>query len=65
METDLGYPALANRFSSKEWAERGKTDLIESATARKEAILSKPSRAQFDPALDQAIREKFNIHLPR
>ena len=64
MESDHVYPALANRSSPKEWDELGKPDLIKNATARKEEILSKPSRARFDPILDQAIRAKFNIHLP-
>ncbi len=63
METDHVYPTLANRHSPKEWVERGKPDLIQNATARKEAILSAPSRAQFDPELDRAIRAQFNIHL--
>ena len=63
MEADHVYPALGNRMSPKEWAELGKPDLIENATARKEQILAERASARFDPALDAAIRTKFNIHL--
>ncbi len=64
MESDHVYPVLGNRMSPKEWAEMGKPDLIENATLRKEEILGTRAKARFDPALDAAIREKFNIHLP-
>ena len=63
MERDFVYPALGDRTSPKEWAERGKPDLIAKAIARKEAILSLPSRARLDPVADRAIRERFRIHL--
>ena len=64
MQTDHVYPALGDRTSPKEWAELERPDLVKKATARKEEILSERSAAQFDPALDAAIRAKFNIHLP-
>ena len=61
---DHVYPALGDRSSPKEWVELGKPNLVKKATARKEAILSEPSAARFDPMLDKAIRERFTIHLP-
>ncbi len=64
MQSDYVYPRLGDRTSPKEWAETGKPSLIDAAIARKEAILAQPSRAQFDSALDQALRARFNIHLP-
>ncbi|MGJ8625339.1 MAG: trimethylamine methyltransferase family protein [Sulfitobacter sp.] len=64
MEADHVYPTLGNRMSPKEWAEMGKPDLIENATARKDQILAERAKARFDPALDATIRAKFNIHLP-
>ncbi|MEP3440448.1 MAG: trimethylamine methyltransferase family protein [Sulfitobacter sp.] len=64
MQSDHCYPTYGNRMSPKEWVERDKPDLLESATARKHEILNAPSAAMFDPALDRAIRAKFNIHLP-
>lgn len=63
MQSDHFYPSLGDRTSPKEWAENDKPDLIEQAVAKKEAILSEPSRAMFDPVTDLAIRQKFNIHL--
>jgi len=64
MQTDYIYPVLADRSSPKEWQERGKPDLVEGATARKEAILSERALARFDPVTDAAIRARFNIQLP-
>ena len=64
MQTEYVYPAIADRSSPKEWVERGRPDLVEQATARKEAILKERSAARFDPATDAAIRARFNIHLP-
>lgn len=63
METDFVYPALGDRTSPKEWEEVGKPDLIENATARKDAILAEPSMASLDPITDRAIRERFPIKL--
>ncbi len=64
MQTEYIYPEIADRTSPKEWDENNRPDLIENAVARKEKILSETSAARFDPTLDVAIREKFNIHLP-
>ena len=64
MQADYVYPNFGDRTSPKEWAELGKPDLIAKAVARKEQILSERPAARFDSALDMAIREKFNIHLP-
>jgi trimethylamine--corrinoid protein Co-methyltransferase len=63
MQRDYVYPVLGNRASPKEWVEQGQPILVEKATERKEAILSKPSRAAFAPDLDAKIRSTFNIHL--
>jgi len=63
METDYVYPFLGDRSSPKEWEELNKPDLISNASARKEMILSQPSRAKFGAGLDAAIREKFPIKL--
>lgn len=64
MQSDNVYPALGNRMSPKEWAENDKPDLLQNATARKEAILAQVSPARFDPVLDAEIRARFNIYLP-
>ncbi len=64
MQADHVYPTLGNRMSPKEWAENDKPDLIQNAIARTQALLATPTPAKFDPALDKAIRDRFNIHLP-
>ncbi len=64
MQKDFVYPTLGDRTSPKEWAENDKPDLIQNAIKRKEALLSTPSPAAFDPQLDRSLREAFNIHLP-
>ena len=64
MQTEYVYPATANRFSPKEWDEKGKPDLVAEARRRKEAILSRPAAARFAPDVDAAIRARFRIHLP-
>ncbi len=63
MQADYVYPIFGDRTSPKEWAELGKPDLLDKATARKEEILRTPSPARFDPLLDAELRSKFNIHL--
>ncbi|MEM6307778.1 MAG: trimethylamine methyltransferase family protein, partial [Pseudomonadota bacterium] len=63
MQSDFVYPGMGDRTSPKEWAENDKPDLIEKAIARKKDILAQPSAVAFDPLLDRAIRDKFNIHL--
>jgi trimethylamine--corrinoid protein Co-methyltransferase len=63
MQSDYVYPELGDRTSPKEWAEIGKPNLVEKAIKRKEELLATRSKAAFDPATDQAIRAKFNIHL--
>ena len=64
MESDYVYPTTGERMSPKEWVEKGKPDLNQSAIARKEEILATRSAARFEPELDQELRAAFNIHLP-
>ncbi|MCH2076473.1 MAG: trimethylamine methyltransferase family protein [Rhodobacteraceae bacterium] len=64
MQRDFVYPEHGDRMSPKEWDENGKPDLIETAKARTAALLANPSTAAFDPVLDAALRDRFNIHLP-
>ncbi len=64
MESDYQYPTTGERMSPKEWAEKDKPDLNQTAIARKEQILSQRSPARFDPMLDEKLRSAFNIHLP-
>jgi len=61
MQTEYVYPALGNRMSPKEWVEAGRPELLARTIARKEELLAKMGNV-LDPALDAAVRARFNIH---
>lgn len=65
MQTEYFYPEVANRLSPKEWEEAQKPVLVAQATKRKNHILSTHFPAYIPEALDKALRERFNICLPR
>ncbi len=65
MQKEYVYPLVANRMSPKEWAEAGKPDLVERATARKREILATYFPEYLPREIDQAIRAKHDIKLPR
>ena len=65
MQTDYFYPEVGDRSSPKEWLERNRPVLIETAIARKKEILSRPSRALLPPEVDEAVRAAFPIRLDR
>ena len=59
------YPALGNRMSPKEWNEAGKPDIVERATAKKKEILTTYYPDYIPEAIDDLIRAKHDIKLPR
>ncbi len=63
MQTDYFYPDIGDRSSPKEWLERNKPVLIETAIAKKKEILGEPSLALLPPEIDAAIRAEFPIRL--
>ncbi len=65
MQRDYFYPDLANRFSPKEWAEKGKPDIIQLAVQRKRDVLDNVFPALIDEETDEWIRERFAIHLDK
>ncbi|MCP4184711.1 MAG: trimethylamine methyltransferase family protein [Hyphomicrobiales bacterium] len=65
MQTEYIYPVIGDRTSPKEWAEVGKPDLLEAATAEKKRILSIPNQVSLPYQIDKAIREKHPIRLPK
>ncbi|MGB3502796.1 MAG: trimethylamine methyltransferase family protein [Mesorhizobium sp.] len=66
MQTEYFYPAVADRFSPKEWGERGKPDLLQRAIAEKRRILSTHFPNHISRVLDDALRARFDrIMLPR
>ena len=65
MQTEYVYPHLANRMSPKEWNEAGKPDILKKAIARKTEILSSHYPIYIPPDIDEMIRAKHDIKLPR
>jgi trimethylamine--corrinoid protein Co-methyltransferase len=65
MQKEYVYPHVANRMSPKEWNEAGKPDLVRTAARKKREILSTYYPAYIPRAIDDAIRAKHDIKLPR
>ena len=61
MQTEYIYPKVGNRMSPKEWVEAGQPLLLDTAIARKNAILASAG-CQVSPEIDTAIRSRFNIY---
>jgi trimethylamine--corrinoid protein Co-methyltransferase len=65
MQREYIYPLLGNRMSPKEWYEAGKPDIVERATAKKREILSTYFPDYLPRAIDDALRARHDIKLPR
>jgi trimethylamine---corrinoid protein Co-methyltransferase len=65
MEREYIYPKIANRMSPKEWNEAGKPDIVKVAAARKREILTTYYPNYLPRELDDRIRAKHDIKLPR
>lgn len=65
MQKEYVYPHVANRMSPKEWNEAGKPDLVARAAAKKREILSTYYPEYIPRAIDEAIRARHDIKLPR
>ena len=65
MQKEYIYPQIANRMSPKEWLEAGKPDLIQRAAARKREILTTWYPNYLPAEMDQVIRSRHDIKLPR
>ena len=65
MQSEYFYPELGNRMSPKEWAEAGNPGIIETATAKKEHILATHYPGYLARGVDEKIRARHNICLPR
>ncbi len=65
MQRDYVYPRIGDRLSPKEWAEVGKPDIVARAVEEKVRILSTRFPTHIDVALDDRIRDAFDIKLPR
>ncbi len=66
MQTEYFYPAIADRFSPKEWNEKGKPDILQRAIAEKRRILETHFPRHVSREIDDALRARHaNIYLPR
>lgn len=65
MQSEYVYPALFDRFSPKEWAERGKPNVVEGATRRVREIQSTYFPDHISEEIDSYIRSVADIKLDR
>lgn len=65
MQRDYFYPRLANRDEPRIWAERGAPDLRSQARARARDILDNHYPRYLDPDIDDRLRERYNILIPK
>ncbi len=65
MQREYLYPLVADRNSPKEWEEKNKPNLLDTARSKVEKILASHFPTHIDCELDRHIREQFNIKLPR
>ncbi|MEO3998021.1 trimethylamine methyltransferase family protein [Mesorhizobium sp. CAU 1732] len=66
MQTEYFYPAIADRFSPKEWNEKGRLDILQRAIAEKYRILATHFPRHVSRDVDDGLRARHpNIYLPR
>ena len=65
MHKEYIYPEVADRTSPKEWAERGKPQLMVTARKRVDDILSTHYPSHISDDIDATIRTENNVVLPR
>jgi trimethylamine--corrinoid protein Co-methyltransferase len=67
MQTEYFYPAVGDRFSPKEWNEKGKPDILRRAIAEKKRVLAERFPRHVPRSVDDRLRTRFGdlIKLPR
>ena len=67
MQTEYFYPAIGDRFSPKEWNEKGRPDILSRAIAEKKRVLAERFPHHVARSLDDRLRARFGelIALPR
>jgi len=66
MQREYFYPAIADRFSPKEWAEKGRPDILQRAIAEKKQILGSHFPRHVSRTVDDQLRARHpEIRLPR
>ena len=64
MTRDYHYPALSDRSSPAEWEASGRIDLSQRARQHTEHLLAEHFPAHLSPAVEQNLRDRFDIRLP-
>jgi trimethylamine--corrinoid protein Co-methyltransferase len=65
MQRDYVYPEVGDRMSPKEWVEKGRPTMLDRAMRRKAEVLANHFPSHVPAAIDDAIRAKFPVQLPR
>ena len=65
MQSDYVYPLVGDRTSPKEWVEQGSRTVTEVARAKVKEILASHYPRHIPEALDDAIRARLPVKLPR
>jgi trimethylamine--corrinoid protein Co-methyltransferase len=65
MRSEYEYPSLADRLPPNVWEEAGSLDIREQAAMKVREILSTHYPEHIKPDVDQKIRDKFEIKVPR
>ena len=65
MQTEYLYPAVGDRKSPKEWVEQGSTDIVDRSTKKVREILASHFPRHISAGVDDAIRQRFTVRLPR
>lgn len=66
MQTEYFYPAIGDRFSPKEWNEKGKPDILQRAITEKRRVLAERFPRHVSKDIDDRLRARFtNIKLQR
>ncbi len=67
MQTEYFYPAVGDRFSPKEWNEKGRPDILQRAIIEKKRVLAERFPRHVPKTLDDKLRARFGemIKLPR
>lgn len=65
MQTEYLYPGVGDRRSPNEWIEQGSTSVLERAARKVRDVLSTHFPNHISDAVDDTIRAKFPVRLPR
>jgi trimethylamine--corrinoid protein Co-methyltransferase len=65
MQKDYLYPQVADRSSPNQWVEQGRPSLYDRASAKLQTILANHYPSHIPTAIDEAIRQRFPVRLPR